>query len=307
MTEQQEASTDKTPARSRRDIVSAGARVAIFVSGEAGAPLLLIHSINAAASAAEVEPLRQHFQASRLVFCLDLPGFGESDRLDRPYTPRLMTDAILDVANEIVALTGKQIDALAVSLSCEFLARAASEKPSLFRSLAMVSPTAFTGNRTLRQTAGETLGKAWLYRLLRGPGWGSILYRQLTRPKVIRYFLERTWGSKAIDEGLWRADLLMSRYPGAYFAPLYFLSAYLFSADIHSVFDSIRVPTWVSHGRRGDFVNYRQLAEFSERNHWRVTVFDSGALPYFEELSTFVDDYQRFLAQAKIFAGILEK
>jgi pimeloyl-ACP methyl ester carboxylesterase len=230
------------------------------------------------------------------VYAIDLPGFGESDRSDRPYTARLMTDAIVQVAQEIFAHSGEPIDALAVSLSCEFLARAAAEHPTLFRSVAMVSPTAFTGSRTLRAAAGETRGKTWLYRLLRGPGWGAALYRQLTRPTVIRYFLERTWGSKHIDEGLWRADVLMSRYPGAHFAPLYFLSAILFSADIHNVYDAIAVPVWVSHGERGDFVDYRQLPRFVERNHWRVTVFDTGALIYFEELCSFTAEYARFLA-----------
>lgn len=287
----------KAPSIVRTDVASSGARVAVYRTGEVGSALLLIHSINAAASAAEVEPLRARYSANRCVYCIELPGFGESDRSDRSYTARLMTDAIVNVAQEIFALSGKPIDALAVSLACEFLARAASEIPSLFRSIAMVSPTAFTGARTLRGAVGETRGKDWLYRLLRGPGWGAALYRQLTRPKVIRYFLERTWGSKNIDEGLWRADVMMSRYPGAHFAPLYFLSAILFSADIHNVYDSIPVPVWVSHGERGDFVDYRQLAMFAERNHWRVTVFNTGAMIYFEDLNSFATEYDRFLAE----------
>ena len=286
----------KGPGPTRSDVVSDGARVAVCKTGEAGSPLLLIHSINAAASAAEVEPLRTRYSSNRRVYCIDLPGFGESERSDRVYTARLMTDAILSAAQEVSAMAGTPIDALAVSLSCEFLARAASENPAIFRSIALVSPTAFTGTKTLRGSVGETRGKAWLYNLLRGPGWGATLYRQLTRPKVIRYFLERTWGSKNIDEALWRADVLMSRYPGAHFAPLYFLSALLFSADIHNVYDSIRVPVWVSHGQRGDFVDYRQLPAFAERNHWRMAVFNTGAMVYFEELNAFADEYDRFLA-----------
>ena len=288
---------DTAPAPTRIDWESSGARVAVFQSGEHGPPLLLIHSINAAASTAEVEPLRMRYGSGRRVYCIDLPGFGESDRSDRIYTARLMTDAIVKAASEVCATTGNPIDALAVSLSCEFLARAASENPTLFRSLAFVSPTAFTGTKTLRGPAGATRGKEWLYKLLRGPGWGAGLYRQLTRPKVIRYFLERTWGSKNIDEGLWRADVLTSRHPGAHFAPLYFLSAILFSADIHNVYDSIRVPVWVSHGQRGDFVDYRQLPTFAERDHWHVTVFDTGAMVYFEELNAFAEEYGRFLAR----------
>jgi hypothetical protein len=113
---------------------------------------------------------------------------------------------------------------------------------------------------------------------------------------VIRYFLERTWGSKRIDEALWRADVLLSRRPGAEFAPLYFLSAFLFSADIHNIYDSIATPIWVSHGQRGDFVDYRQLPAFAARNNWRVSVFNTGALIYFEALQAFTEYYDRFLA-----------
>lgn len=290
-----ENSPTKGPPITPFEVASAGARVAVHAAGQSGAPLLLIHSINAAASAAEVEPLRARYSEKRRVYCIDLPGFGESDRSDRPYTPRLMTDAIVDVAREIFARTDRPIDALAVSLSCEFLARAAAENPSLFRSIAMVSPTAFNGTRTLRRPPGTTRGKPWLHALLRGPGWGRALYRQLTRPQVIRYFLERTWGSKNIDEGLWRADVSVSRHPGAHFAPLYFLSASLFSADIHTVYDSITAPVWVAHGRRGDFVDYRQLPQFAARGGWRVTVFDTGAMIYFEELGAFADEYDKCL------------
>lgn len=287
----------------RFEVTAAGVGVVVYATGHTGPPLLLIHSINAAASSAEVEPLRLHYRAERRVYSIDLPGFGASDRSDRPYTPRLMTNAILEVGRKIVELTGKPIDALAVSLSCEFLARAASEVPTLFRSVALVSPTGFSGNRTLREKPGETRGKRWLYALLRGPGWGAALYRQLTRPKVIRYFLERTWGSKTIDEDLWRADIAMSRCPGAQHAPLYFLAGILFSADIHDVYDSIKVPIWVSHGQRGDFVDYHQLPTFAERRGWRTSTFDTGALIYFEKLASFAAEYDRLLEGASQSAG----
>ena len=155
--------------------MSAGARVAVSVSGETGAPLLLIHSINAAASVAEIEPLRVAYAGKRRVFCVDLPGFGASERSDRAYTPELMTIAILDVARAIVAESREPLDALALSLSSEFLVRAALEQPSLFRSIALVSPTGFNGTRTLREAPGATRGKPWLYRVLRGPGWGRAL------------------------------------------------------------------------------------------------------------------------------------
>jgi pimeloyl-ACP methyl ester carboxylesterase len=231
-----------------------------------------------------VRPLYEHYRASHSVFAIDLPGFCFSERSDRDYTPRLMTDAVLAVAAEIDIRAPGPIAALALSLSCEFLARAESESPGRFARLALVSPTGFNGRARRRAPAGTTRGLPWLYRLLRGPtpAWRQGLFRALTRPGVIRYFLERTWGSRQIDETLWRYCQLSSQLPGAEFAPLHFLAADIFSADIHSVYEALRPPVWVSHGRRGDFTDYRSLDLVRGRPNWRCTVFDSGALPYFE-------------------------
>ncbi len=279
-------------------ITTASGSVTVYVIG-AGPPLLLIHSINAAASAAEVRPLQQHFRTSRRVFCLDLPGYGLSDRKDMPYSPSHMTDALHRSVDLIRRLCGPvPIDALAVSLSCEYLARAASEQPEAFRSVALVSPTGFSGRRARRGPPGSTRGIAWLYALLRGPGWERALYRQLTRPAVIRYFLQRTWGGKQIDEDLWRYDILTAQPAGAEFAPLRFLSGYLFSGDIHVVYEDLRLPVWMCHGVRGDFTDYRNRQFLAERSNWTFTVFPSGALPYFEIPQLFCAEYERFLAAA---------
>lgn len=77
----------------RFEFDSAAGRLSAYVAGQ-GLPLLPVHSVNAAASAAEVRPLHEHYRASRTVFSIDLPGYGFSERSDRPYTPRLMTDAL---------------------------------------------------------------------------------------------------------------------------------------------------------------------------------------------------------------------
>ena len=260
-------------------------------------PLLLVHSINASGSAYEVGPLYEHYARTRPVYAVDLPGFGASDRSDRPYFPRLMTDAIHAMLFEIARNEGPgPVDAIALSLSCEYLGRAAAETPQGFRRLGFVSPTGFSGRRRLDGPPGSTRFVPWLYRLLRSPRWRQALYRGLTRPGVIRYFLERTWGSKAIDEGLWAYDLVTTKYPGAEFAPLYFLSAGLFSKDINRIYDSLRMPVWLSHGVRGDFVDFRGTAALRDRPNWTFDVFDTGALPHFERPEAFLARCDRFLA-----------
>jgi pimeloyl-ACP methyl ester carboxylesterase len=273
-------------------------RLVVYVEGH-GAPLLLVHSVNAAASAAEVRPLHDHYRATRTVFSVDLPGYGLSDRSDRDYTPRLMTDAVLDLLDLAQQRFGPApMDALALSLAGEFLARAAVERPAAFRSLAFVSPTGLNGTRSHRGANGSTRRVPGLLPTLRGPGWGGALFRGLTRPGVIRYFLERTWGSKAIDEALWRYDVLTTRQPGAEHAPLHFLSAGLFSADIHDVYDRIAAPVWMSHGVRGDFTDYRGQSLLRPAKPWRVDVFQTGALPHFEVPDAFFAAWDAFLASA---------
>lgn len=286
----------------RFELASPAGRLSAYVAGQ-GPPLLLVHSINASGSAAEMRPLHEHYRSTRTVFSIDLPGYGFSDRSDRTYTPRLMTDAVHAVAEQIRARCGPApIDALALSLSCEYLARAAAEKPASYRSVALVSPTGFRGLRPWRGAPESTRGQAWLYRALHGPGagWGGALFRGLTKPNVIRYFLVRTWGSKAIDEALWAYDLLTTKAAGAEHAPLYFLSAYLFSADIHDVYERLEMPVWMSHGVRGDFTDYRGKVIVEARPNWHFSVFPTGALPYFEVPGEFCQAFDRFLALAPV-------
>jgi hypothetical protein len=279
----------------RVEFESRAGTLSVYVAGR-GAPLLLLHSVNAAASAAEVRPLHEHYRATRTVFSVDLPGYGFSERSDRAYTPRLMTDALHATVARIRARSGgAPVDALACSLSCEFLARAAVEAPAGFRSVALVSPTGFRGGRELRAPPGSTRAMPWLHRTLRGPGWGRALFRGLTRPAVIRYFLGRTWGSSAIDETLWRYDVLTTRVPGAEHAPLHFLSGGLFSADVQNVYEKLALPVWMSHGVRGDFTDYRGKALVADRPNWSFTVFPTGALPYFEVTMDFIAAYDAFL------------
>jgi pimeloyl-ACP methyl ester carboxylesterase len=261
------------------------------------APLLLVHSVNATASAQEVRPLYEAAVAQgRTVAAIDLPGYGLSARTDRRYTPRLMTDALLAAVDQLQQLAGpRPVQALSASLACEYLARAAAEQPARFASVALVSPTGFSGTRRRLGPPGASREIPWLYRLLANPRWAPGLYRQLTRPGVIRYFLAKTWGSPAIDEALWRYDVATAQVAGARHAPLHFLSAGLFSADINALYDALPMPVWVAHGTRGDFVDYRGLAAMAGRPNWSVDVFqDCGALMYFEQ----PDEFQRRWAAA---------
>lgn len=258
-------------------------------------PLLLVHSVNAAASAAEVAPLFEQARSHRTVVALDLPGYGHSDRSDRPYTPRLMTDAVHAAIAWTLQQTGASaVDALGVSLGSEFVVRAQQEQPARIRRLALVSPTGFSRSKRRHGPPGSTLMLPWLYRLLTRPGWGERIFGWLTRPGVIRYFLKRTFGAPVIDEALWAFAVATTRQPGARHAPLCFVSAGLFSADINTLYEAVQCPVWVSMATRGDFTDYQGRSTVDDRPNWRFEAVPGGALPYFEDLPGFVQRLDAF-------------
>lgn len=273
--------------------------VTVYRSGPADAPpLLLVHSINAAASAYEVKPLYDHFRRTRAVYAPDLPGYGLSDRSERPYTPRLMTDALLDCLDEIARRHGEApIDALAVSLGCEYLARAACERPERFRTAALVSPTAFNRTTPRQGPPGAHLGMPWLHRVFTLPLWSQGLFDLLTSRRSIGFFLRKTFGSPDVDPGLIEYDWLTARQPGARHAPLHFISGFLFSRDANDLYRTLRCPVWMCHGTRGDFTDYRWKSALAAVPHWRFRVYEGcGALPHFQQPRAFAADYEAFLA-----------
>mgnify|MGYP001030500665 CR=1 FL=1 len=288
----------------RRELDSKSGRVSYYTAGpnDPGAlpPLLLIHSVNAAAGAHEMRPLYDHYRQERVVYAPDLPGYGFSERSERLHTPRLMTDAVHALTEEIKSRHGGgRIDALALSLSSEFLARAGVEDDRSYRSLALISPTGFNRKEFRNDEPGSNRGKPTVRRIFTQPWLGRNLFRLLTSRPSVRFFLEKTWGSKNIDETMFEYSCLTARQPGAMWAPFDFLSGFLFSADLGAVYPSLQQPVWMVHGVRGDFTDYRLKHKFEDRANWRIRQFDSGALPHFEMPATFVHEYSEFLAAAQ--------
>ena len=274
--------------------------LACHVAGpEQAPPLLLVHSVNAAAGVHEVAPLLAHYASSRRVYALELPGFGESARPDIPYTPALMTSAIETTASAIASRHADQpLDALALSLSCEFLARAAGTTPGRYRSLALVSPTGFAGSSAASGPPGSTRALPGLYGLLAHRPWSRGLFNLLTSRRSVRYFLGRTFGGTAVDEALVDAAWRAARHPGAHHAPLCFLSGFMFSRDTSRLYEALAMPVWMTHGVRGDFTDYRLKTRLALGPNWRFTVMQTGAIPWFEDLPAFLAAYSRFLDDA---------
>lgn len=269
----------------RREFPLADAgRISAYVDeGSAGQPLVLIHSVNAAASALEMKPLFEMYRQKRPVYALDLPGYGYSDRQTRTYTPEFFADALGGFLNEVV---GEPADVIALSLSSEFLARASRRAPEQFRSLAMISPSGFTRRSRGRATeqAGQRGAGQSLYGLLANPLWAQALYDLIASRISLRFYLGKSFVGEIPGE-LVEYGYATSHQPGAMNVPLYFLSGQLFTQDaLQELYLDLSVPTLILYDQ--DFyVSFDLLPELLNKNELvkAVRIAPTLGLPHWEQ------------------------
>jgi pimeloyl-ACP methyl ester carboxylesterase len=247
-----------------------------FYADEAapGRPLVLIHSINAAASSYEMRPIFEAFRGSRPVFALDLPGFGFSERAERGYTPDVFVQAILDFIDGELADT-EAADVVTLSLSSEFAAVAAVEQPSAIHSLTMIAPTGF----------GQALPQASerVHRAVAFPVWGQALFDLLVTKPSIRYYLQKAFAGP-IDEDLAEYAYLTAHRPGARHVPFHFISGKLFRPDILDYYSALTQPV-LAFCDNSDYAGGSDLLPAFAEDHpnWTVECIEgTKAMPQFE-------------------------
>ena len=285
----------------------AGLKIAVYDSGgpdgqQLQAPLLLVHSMHAVASAFEWQPLMQRQARQRRVVAVDLPGCGLSDKPELAYTPALMSAAITATIDWINAA---EVDIAALSLGCEFAALATFQRPGRVRSLALVAPTGMEGRRAHEHyKAGRTRGSHFVRRLLRENRLGRLLYRVMTTRLMIHMFMSLTWGTQAYDKALLRQARACAQRPGARHVALNFIAGNLFSYGIIEIYRALPVPVWVAHGDQGAFTNFSACPQHTgdaaqgASHAVKREVFDGGAMPHFEWPDAFNQAYRRFLSSS---------
>lgn len=237
----------------------------------AGSPVLLVHSVNAAASAYEMRPIYTRLQGERPVWALDLPGFGGSDRGERPYSPRMMGLAIGKALERI----DRPTHVVALSLGCEFAARAVTDRPDLVKSLSLLSPTGF-GQPSQSSTASAAL--------LRFPVWSQAVYDGIASRPSIRYFLNQSFAGP-VDEMMVDYAYRSAHQPGARYAPIAFLSGELFTVTaIETLYAQVKSPTSVLYDKDA-FTGFDRLPEFlAGRDGWdAVRIENTCGLPHWDK------------------------
>lgn len=253
-----------------------------------GRPLLLLHSMNAAASAFEVKPFFTDMTLPQPLYAPDLPGFGRSERTDRVYSPQFYAQVIADM---IRVMDAGPVDVLALSTTAEFAARAALAEPELIRSLTFVSPTGFMRRKPSRSAMG-----ARIYRVLRLPLLGAGLFRALTTRASIRFFLDKAFVDGAPDDMIEYAWASAAQ-PGASFAPFYFVSGQLFEPDaVGDLYLPQQLPVSVLYDEDPN-ITFDYLDEVGRlRENWSLRrIPGTRGLPQFEQPQLTQNAIEEFL------------
>ena len=269
-------------------------------------PLLLIHSVNATASAVEMLPIFERQARRRPVVAIDLPGFGAADRPDVGYSPEMMQEAIAAaIAWTQTHIAPGPVDVMALSLGCEFATQAVLHNPQAVRTLSLISPTGMEEERVdERYEGGRTRAVHAVRVALRSPTVGKGLFAALTTRTAMRWFLARSWGGSDFDPRLLEQGRLCAQAPGARHAPLDFVAGALFTRGIIERYRQLPVPVWVAHGQHGAFNDFgacptRTGDGLPVVSHRVVrTPFNTGALPHFAQADAFNGAFENFLAAA---------
>jgi pimeloyl-ACP methyl ester carboxylesterase len=257
-----------------------------------GRPLVLIHSISACASAYEMKPLFEHFREVRPTYAPDLPGFGFSERGARTYTPELYVDELIELLTRIKD-KGDAPDVVAMSLSCEFVARVAATRNDLIHTLTFISPTGLErngdghGHSAMRTVTslGDTSHEPW---------WAKLAFGAIASRPSIRYFLKKSFVG-AVDEGLRDYAYTTSHQRGAEHAPMALLRGSLFTKGIYDTYAKVDRPALVLYDRDG-YVSFDRLPELvASSPTWESKrLVPSLGMPQFERLEQTVEALEEF-------------
>jgi pimeloyl-ACP methyl ester carboxylesterase len=240
-------------------------------------PLVLIHGLNACASAYEVRPLFDRYRATRPVYAIDLPGFGLSERGALAYTPETYAAELIEFLTRVKDRDGEAPDVVALTLSCEILARAALARKDLVHALTFISPTGFDADRPREAGPGARAVAEWHW-------WSPLVYRAIVSRPSIRYFLGKSFVGP-VDDGLRDYAYETSHQPGAEYAPLAFLSGKLSTSNVYDTYAALERPVLVLYDADG-YVGFDRLGDLVEESLlWSSErISPTRGLPQFERL-----------------------
>lgn len=257
-----------------------------------GRPLVLLHSINAVASAHEMRPLARAFlrDRDRPVYALEWLGFGHSDRPEIEYTPDVLEDQLEHWLERVIRPAGGA-DIVGLSLGATYAAEVARRRPDLVRSLVALEPAG------LGDEPAE-IGRGWARLLFTLPGVQRAFYDRLTTPEALTRFARQHLFTPefGVPDEYVNFAVETARVEGAPHPLDDFLSGRMAVDEALETFRRLRQPLLVIHGtvenRRME--SYTRLPELDGRPNVSVVSLPTGSMPHWERAREVVQRIRDF-------------
>lgn len=254
-----------------------------YVSGKGNqTPLLLIHGLHLYAGLHDVLPVFEAFRTSRPVYAIDLPGFGGSEKTDRPYRASMYQEAILDfIKNQI----GQPCHVLAIGNASGFASMAAVAEPEWIRSMVMINPRDFEMPHptTLKAQNNRERALNLFLSYLKIPLWSLPIYDFLaSRAKIAAFYHKRFSYSAPGD--LIEIAYTSAHQAGAHFAPIVLLSGKLRVPDLREkYYEKLTQPVYVVYDNESG-LNFDMLPQLvHEKSNWKAfRSRNTKGMPHFE-------------------------
>lgn len=262
------------------DLDTDAGRVAGYRLGE-GRTVLLLHSFNAAGAGVELAPLALRLAARRRVVLVDWLGFGTSERPDAPYGWAFYGEQLERIRVAALQPGETCVDVVALSLPAQYVVVAAADHQERFGRIVLISPTGFG---RFKGSAGRASRN--LHGFLRRTGIGQLLFAVLARRQVIRWFLRQLFADPGrippgYEQYCWRT----CQQPGAYRAPLAFVSGLLNDPRAEGAYQRLANPTLLVFGDHPRFTDPAASVRLVAANEHlrRTTIEHAGDLPQLEQ------------------------
>ncbi|HEY9642650.1 MAG TPA: alpha/beta hydrolase [Coleofasciculaceae cyanobacterium] len=240
-------------------------------------PLVFLHSLGGGSSAYEWSKVYPAFASTYRVIAPDLIGWGQSSHPVKDYQ---IAD-YLNLFTELLEQLEPPVPVVASSLTAGLTIRLAIQRPDLFQTLFLVSPSGYAD-------FGADYGQGMAAQIAKIPGLDRLIYSLgAANEFAIRTVLEKflfAQPSRLTSETV-EAYLASAKQPNAEYAALASLRGDL-CFDLSLYMEQLRVPTfivWGEKSRLGSIQAGRRLAQLNPqavKGFWAID--QVGVLPHLE-------------------------
>lgn len=247
-----------------------------------GRPLILLHETNIGFSAKEWDNNIEFLSGYYKVYCIDLPGYGKSEKQPITYTAYLYASFINDFISNVIK---RPVSAIGNGTSCIFMMMAYELNAKNFKKFILIEPLGITSGLPTKQDKK-------LLSLLNLPLLGTSIYTFLSSYSSIKkylytqaFFSKECISKELIDTLYFSAHKggIVSRYSTASFL------SHFMNTDIKTVLKELKLPfmvVWGENSIHNPIENMEILEEI--RPDINYCIFEkTRALPHYENSTEF--------------------